>query len=1518
MKFKISISTPSNLPINNLTFIVAPSVSNLDNLLLNEFLDNPNIQNEENVILLGNYGSDSPNSSIDFEFTWKSFPPLQNPLFHTDEKGTKLICCFAEYDKRDHSLKQLARFAIWIDSDKCLNPLHSKKSEFAQENVSQPKPQLHSQSPLSIANNNNNNNQLSKTLSNNLDTLPEHAEIDRLNYPLPELPTKSHSPLAQIKTTSYPGSPDSIDRQAYFSHSESLPKPLRRRSSQDVSSLDSVTMGGNSNTSNNNAEQPQPEKPHHTVSSLILPDPKLPPPHVPNKTPTTEASFLESPNLNKDRPKLNISRPKEGTIPQPEDGPIFRSQIAEYEKRTGILKAKAKKFLKRAMAVRDCQAAMIKAHSEFIASIRDIGDSEISSFKTLIQYYFDQGNYAYFYLELLRKSQDNITRHVIEPVRHLYDQEIKAFDQRKKEFDDESREYYAWLSRYLSVKQEAKGKKKSDSDTKYGEKRKAFELCRFDYYSFLQDLHGGRKQQTVTYHLAIFAQEEINHIIQLGERINNNSKKTIDMIANETKVVSKEWSRHRAEREEHRRAIERSSNITKDSISNQNAPLPLPSTSNSAVNTEMASPLLESFPHTGFNPETTAYISSASSNYASNKSQNPAASNTNSNATTSVPVESSTTTTVGASHANHSGPLSSELDSSSAPASSNISSSTAKITSATSSTSLNSSSFPKSQGYSANSGNNATSGIGLGLAATGNNTTQANTSSRPNTTPPPTSSHIYQNHASPMSLGSPDKNIISPTIGEVYDSANAANRTSNNASNASNQINTNSNSNNANVSAAAVNTSMATNKSNNNLTTSTSNSSANSNDKEGLLWAMSRPGGLNDQINLNKPGWHKFWVVLGGGRLCEYTNWKQGVDLHNEPINLKMALVREARNSERRFCFEVVTPNYKRVYQATSEEDMQSWIRSINNAISSSLEDSSQTSLRDYGSSNIPNPSSSSAENNAGNSASNTSNSALPRNENQSSSLSHHGSFHHHHLHSKSTNISSKGPQSYDDASNQSTSVGSSSTTANLKKDMNDLKGEFAKLNVRKVSLRRSNLQKSSSSSEKSHGLRSSANALSRNATTSNSSLSYQNRPSDSNRRSSLTGSGKIPPITGSSNNAPSNTTSNSSSGSRIADIVRSLDQSNCYCADCGQSNKVEWISINLLVIVCIECSGVHRSLGSHISKVRSLTLDTVSFTPDLVELIKSVNNSIVNSIWEQNYPQPKNTNYIAEHRVEFIRAKYIEKKYVNILDRPNTVLRNAVKNRNVKEVLQALASRANPSTQMIHQTIPSDDAATQSGAVSQPEDEHGSLDESLVMYSLRTSPRDAVTFPITELLILNSADLPSVPISQQALNKLSPNAYKYLMTKVGNREGAKSPVGISAGMKQPQSMPIKNISNTYITDDKTQSGGYNNSQTGNVNNSNNNNYTSKTLPSSSPSPSSASSSSTSSPAMIKSSINIVTQSNDTNSNNSNSNYSYPRQHKYSASTSNSRITSPTSGGGYPSSSDDKRSSTRKRLSFGP
>ncbi|RDX77834.1 putative ADP-ribosylation factor GTPase-activating protein AGD11, partial [Mucuna pruriens] len=102
------------------------------------------------------------------------------------------------------------------------------------------------------------------------------------------------------------------------------------------------------------------------------------------------------------------------------------------------------------------------------------------------------------------------------------------------------------------------------------------------------------------------------------------------------------------------------------------------------------------------------------------------------------------------------------------------------------------------------------------------------------------------------------------------------------------------------------------------------------------------------------------------------------------------------------------------------------------------------------------------------------------------------------------------------------------------------------------------------------------------------------------------------------------------------------LHSGNKYCADCG-TPEPKWVSSSLGVFICIKCSGIHRSLGVHISKVLSLKLD--EWTDEQVDaLAKMGGNTLLNKKYEaclpSNIKKPKPYSSI-EDRSEFIRRKY-------------------------------------------------------------------------------------------------------------------------------------------------------------------------------------------------------------------------------------------------------------------------------------
>uniref|UniRef100_A0A3Q3VUN8 Uncharacterized protein n=1 Tax=Mola mola TaxID=94237 RepID=A0A3Q3VUN8_MOLML len=111
-----------------------------------------------------------------------------------------------------------------------------------------------------------------------------------------------------------------------------------------------------------------------------------------------------------------------------------------------------------------------------------------------------------------------------------------------------------------------------------------------------------------------------------------------------------------------------------------------------------------------------------------------------------------------------------------------------------------------------------------------------------------------------------------------------------------------------------------------------------------------------------------------------------------------------------------------------------------------------------------------------------------------------------------------------------------------------------------------------------------------------------------------------------------------------IEDVLRM--PGNEVCCDCGAADP-KWLSTNLGILTCIECSGIHREMGVHISRIQSMELDKLG-TSELL-LAKNVGNSSFNEIMEGNLsslsPKPTPSSDMTM-RKEFINAKYVDHKF--------------------------------------------------------------------------------------------------------------------------------------------------------------------------------------------------------------------------------------------------------------------------------
>ncbi|XP_008296912.1 arf-GAP with Rho-GAP domain, ANK repeat and PH domain-containing protein 3 isoform X2 [Stegastes partitus] len=106
-------------------------------------------------------------------------------------------------------------------------------------------------------------------------------------------------------------------------------------------------------------------------------------------------------------------------------------------------------------------------------------------------------------------------------------------------------------------------------------------------------------------------------------------------------------------------------------------------------------------------------------------------------------------------------------------------------------------------------------------------------------------------------------------------------------------------------------------------------------------------------------------------------------------------------------------------------------------------------------------------------------------------------------------------------------------------------------------------------------------------------------------------------------------------------------NRSNRICADCKALNP-DWASINLCVVICKNCAGQHRGLGTMVSKVQSLKLDTSVWSNEIVQLFIMLGNDRSNDFWAARVSPSDELDCDAppEQRREFITQKYREGRY--------------------------------------------------------------------------------------------------------------------------------------------------------------------------------------------------------------------------------------------------------------------------------
>lgn len=184
-----------------------------------------------------------------------------------------------------------------------------------------------------------------------------------------------------------------------------------------------------------------------------------------------------------------------------EDGPVFRATLNDLEKGVLNFRKKVKHILRATTSYVDANRGSDDAALELLESMRGLNillpattylEQAINAMNAVKADYLNQ-------LENL----------VLQPLKGMYENDLLPVDDRKKVFDKESSEYYVYQEKYLAMDKE-KVKRKNDNnakDKKFQQKRATFNLNRFDYLTFMEELNT-KKQQELLYHVSNLAEKQ--------------------------------------------------------------------------------------------------------------------------------------------------------------------------------------------------------------------------------------------------------------------------------------------------------------------------------------------------------------------------------------------------------------------------------------------------------------------------------------------------------------------------------------------------------------------------------------------------------------------------------------------------------------------------------------------------------------------------------------------------------------------------------------------------------------------------------------------------------------------------------------------------------------------------------------------------------------------------------------------------------------------------------------------------